>query len=60
MSFSKKASKAKTISTTVKNGLIDKANTKGTVEVKGVALGENIVAGGGAFYIKYNITIPEN
>lgn len=57
--FYKKAKSTSTISTTVKTGLKDKAKTKGKVVVSGAALGENIVAGGGAFYITYSITIPK-
>ncbi|MCD7709409.1 MAG: hypothetical protein LUI02_05995, partial [Clostridiales bacterium] len=58
-SFSVTANSTSTIDATIDTGLVDSAGAKGNVSVTGIATGNNIQDGAGAFETSYSITIPD-
>lgn len=57
-SIVKKANGTSTISQTIDTGLKAKSGTKWKVDVKGGAVGDNVITGAGAFSICYDVEIP--
>ena len=56
--FFETANGEETIESDVNTGVTGNSGNTGTVTVSGVATANNALAGGGAFGITYNITIP--